>query len=173
MQRLRQRTDAEVGRFIEQGVAEPSDVGDLEIIQDRFSAQPGARILMGQSDRQSLGPGWYGAEPVAGQDLSIRWCKAEAWFYLRPQQDARRLHLRVAGGPVATNYQVSCGTIELGGGSLDDNQLRAVAFDLPEPVPAETLLEVRLTCRTFNPKEAELGDDNRHLGIRVAETWLS
>jgi hypothetical protein len=154
-------------------VAEPSYIGDLEIIQDRFSAQPGSRILMGKTDQRSLGPGWYGAEPVAGQDLSTRWCKAEAWFYLRPEQDAQTLHLRLAGGPVATDYRIFCGTIELGGGSLDDDQVRAVAFELPEPVPAETLLEVRLTCRTFNPKMAGLGEDARDLGIRLAEAWLA
>jgi len=171
----RQQTDAEVQRFIEDGVTEPSHVGDLEIIQDRFSARPESRIEMGKNDQHSLGPGWYGAEPVAGQDLGIntRWSKAEAWFYLRPTEDARTLHLRVAAGPRPTDYRVSCGTIDLGGGSVEDDQLRAVAFELPEPIPAGSLVELRIACGTFNPKAAGLGEDTRDLGIRVAEAWLA
>lgn len=173
VQALRQRTDAEVHRLIEEGVTEPSHVGDLEIIQDRFSARPGPRIVMGKSDGQSLGPGWYGAEPVPGEDLCTRWSKGEAWFYLRPTQEAKRLHLRVAAGPRPAEYRISCFSMEVGSGRIEDDQLHEISFELTPPCPKDTLVELHLACDTFNPKSSGLGDDHRDLGIRVAEAWLT
>ncbi|MCA8958706.1 MAG: glycosyltransferase family 2 protein, partial [Planctomycetes bacterium] len=82
VQRLRKLPDAALAELIERGIDEPSYIGDLEVIQDRFSAHGVARLQMGVNERRSLGPGWYGVEPVAGEPWDLRWSKARAWFYL-------------------------------------------------------------------------------------------
>jgi hypothetical protein len=172
VQRLRRVSDVGLSDFIDRGVGEPSYVGDLEVIQDRSSAQPTDHLRMGVNDGRALGPGWYAVEVVAGHDWHLRWSKGQAWFYLSAAEPVRRLRLRVSRGAIETDLHVVLGTQDLGSQPVVDHDMQLMTFELPLVQPASGLIEVRLGCATFRPSEVGGGEDQRDLGVRFAEAWL-
>lgn len=169
VQRLRKLSDRELEPLMLDGITEPTHVGDLEMIRDRSSARPGARVVMGDSDRDALGPGWHGLEPAPDGKTMQRWCKAEGWFYLTPEAPLSRIRLRASCPPETKSVALwiedeLVDRIEVGG-----EQPAEVSFSLPEPAPAGRLLECRLETSAFTPFERGWSEDRRELGILVAE----
>ena len=169
VQRLRRVTDRELAEFIEPKCAEPS-VGDLEIIQDRHSAQSSPRVQMGVNDRRSLGPGWHPPEPMEGGGF-LRWCRGRAWLYLTADSPAQRLHIRLAGVPEPNELHVTADARDLGVHGIEDHDMHVVTFDTGAPIPPGTTVEVKITCRSFRPSDRGLADP-RELGLRVLGGWL-
>ena len=171
-QRVRRVSDEDLALMMDEGVGEPSHVGDLEIVQDSSSAQADPHLLMGVNDRQSLGPGWHPVEVVDGQDWNLRWSKGRAWLYLSVPRTVTKFHARVSRGPVSTDLCVRVGAQDLGSRPVADSDMHVVSFELRAPIDARELVEVRLECGTFKPSEVDGSGDHRELGIRVAEAWL-
>ena len=171
-QRLRRVRDSELSRLISTWPGEPAFIGDLEAINDGFSARPDDRVVMGVSDRQALGPGWYGIEPRPDLGVTIRWSKARAFAYLKPKQDARRLTLLAASGPLPIELCVSAGRHVVGQRALEGGVLTEISFDLPEPLEAGLVHELRFDSKTFRPCDYGMGPDTRELGVTVAEFRL-
>jgi hypothetical protein len=82
-QRLRRVGDETFTGLIVPGLHEPSTVGDLHAIVDRYCATGRAEIHMGTADSGSLGPGWHHAEKGNNGHPGMRWSMAECWFYLQ------------------------------------------------------------------------------------------
>jgi len=171
-QRLRRVKDAELFRLISDWNGEPSFVGELEAIQDGFSARPGDRVVMGATDHRALGPGWYGIEQRPDLGVTIRWTKERAFAYLKPERDARRLHLLAASGPRPIDLAVTAGGLSAGRRTLQGGALTGIIFDLPGPLPAGQVHELRFDSQTFRPCDYGMGPDTRELGITVAEFRL-
>ena len=171
-QRIRRVSDEELAPLVEEGLGEPSHVGDLEIVQDSSSAEADPRLLMGVNDRKSLGPGWHGVEVVDGQDWNLRWSKGRAWLYLSVPRTVTKFLVRVSRGQVPTELHVQIGTQDLGSLPVADHDMHVMTFDLLTPLDARDLVEVRLGCETFCPSDEHGGGDHRTLGIRLAEAWL-
>ena len=173
VQRLRKVPDTEVLRYITPGVAEPSFVGDLEIIRDRFSARPVAHIRFGKNDKDSLGPGWHPAEGDPNGPFLVRWSKDKAWAYLQPEHAARSLWLRIAGRPRPATFRVFVDDEDLGSRTIDGKAIVAVEVPLLRPLAAGRAIEVRIETETFRPKDLGQGSDERELGLYVGEIWLA
>jgi GT2 family glycosyltransferase/glycosyltransferase involved in cell wall biosynthesis len=167
VQALRKVPDGEVVRYITPGVGEPSFVGDLEVVRDRFSATPVPKILMGRNDKDSLGPGWH---PAEGE---LRWSKGKAWFYLRPEREARTLGIRVAGRPTRAEFTLWLDDVEVGSLRHEPGEVRTHEIALARPVPAGKAVEGRLVTTTFKPKEHGPSQDERDLGLYVFEIGLA
>ncbi len=168
-QRWRRVGDAELARLISRWEGEPSFIGDLEAINDRHSARARGRVVMGESDDRCLGPGWHGVEPRPELGCSVRWTKARSWVYLKAEQPAAALRLRVAAGPRPVDLSVSQETGMVGSAHLEAGGMSDIVLPLPRPLPAGSAEEVRLDCSTFRPCDLGLGPDSRELGVLVAE----
>ena len=167
IQALRKVSDAEVLAYITPGVGEPSFVGDLEVVRDRFSAQPVPRIQMGKNDKDSLGPGWH---PLEGD---LRWSKDKAWFYLRAETAAKTFQLKVAGQPVPAQVKIYLDDVEIGTKRAEGGDVKVIEFALPEPIAAGRSVEGKLVTTTFRPKDVGGSQDERELGLYVFEIGLS
>src|SRR4030095_3053450 len=82
-QRLRRVADEAFTALIVEGLHEPSGVGDLYAIVDRYCASGRAEIHMETADSGCLGPGWHQVEKSNNGHPALRWSMAECWFYLR------------------------------------------------------------------------------------------
>ncbi|MEE2887978.1 MAG: glycosyltransferase family 2 protein [Planctomycetota bacterium] len=172
IQRSRVVSDSQLSGFVDAGVTEPAHIGDLEVIHDRHCAKGATRLSMGVNDQQSLGPGWYGPEPVAGEDYCLRWNKGRSWAYLAATEPVRSIKIRLARGPVETQLGVVMGRQDLGSQPVSANGLHIMEFPLPHEQHADQLIEIRLDCSTFRPSDLQEVGDHRVLGLQVAEVWL-
>lgn len=161
VQALRKVPDAEVMPFITPGVGEPSFVGDLEVVRDRFSAKPVPRIKMGTNDKDSLGPGWH---PLEGE---LRWSKGKAWFYLVAEQEARVVQVEVAGQPVPAEVRIFVDDVEIGMRKAEGGDRKVLEFPLPAPLPKGRAIEGKLLTTTFRPVDLGGSQDVRELGLYV------
>jgi GT2 family glycosyltransferase len=168
VQRLRRRGDSELARWIEPGVSEPSHVGDLTAIRDRFTAVAVPALVIGKTDQDSLGPGWHPREGEPG-GVQWRWTKAEAWCYLRPERDVARLRIRVGGRPMPGRVELSVDGELLPAAQHDGRGDVWLEFECPRPLPPGEVVELCLRPETFVPQQVGLGGDTRELGIPVIE----
>lgn len=167
-QRLRRRSDGELRRWIEPGVTEPSHVGDLTAIRDRFTAVAVPELVMGRTDRDALGPGWHPLEGDPGA-AQWRWTKERAWFYLCPAQDCDRVRVRVGGRPQPGNVLLELDGERAPAAWHDGRGDIWLEFHSPRLLRAGTVIEGCLLPDTFVPADLGLGPDHRVLGIPVLE----
>ncbi|MBI4879424.1 MAG: glycosyltransferase family 2 protein [Planctomycetes bacterium] len=172
-QRLRRVGDLELTRLISAWPGEPSFIGDLDAINDRHSARPESRVVMGETDGRSLGPGWHGIEPRPDLGCTVRWTKARAWVYLKAEQPAAALRLQAAAGPRPVDLVVSLETGPVGSARLEAGGMSEIVLALPRALPSGRTHEVRLDCSTFRPCDLGMGPDSRELGVLVAEVALA
>lgn len=170
-QALRQVPDSALAPLIGGGVGEPSNIGDLDAIRDRYSVDPVDRLVVGVNDAESLGSGWFPPENVADQDWNVRWTKGEAGFFLKPAAEARQLCIRLVPLPRPTTLTVVVNGVRAGTRPVAGREIEVLEFDLREPLPAGELVEGELRCGTFCPADLHGGEDRRELGLRVAEIW--
>lgn len=172
IQAHRKVSDDELRRLFSDWEGEPSFIGDLYAINDRFSAQKTDRIVMGRSDRGCLGPGWYAVEPLPDRDHGVRWTKRRAFAYLSSERPSACLVLRGAAGPLPVELKVTVGAHDLGRRTIPPGVETEVEFPFPEPLAAGVVHEVAIESSTFRPCEQGMGPDSRDLGFRVAEVSL-
>jgi GT2 family glycosyltransferase/glycosyltransferase involved in cell wall biosynthesis len=171
VQRRRRLHDGELHWVVQPGITEPSHVGDLAMIRDRFSAQGVSDLKMGRNDQDSLGPGWHPLEGDVRGDYLFRWSKGTAWFYLRPDRRVTRLLLHYGDRPTPTPLEILIDEASLGTQAMDGHS-RITEFELPQPVAAGTLLEGRLVVAPFKPVEGDASSaDVRELGLFVGRVW--
>lgn len=165
-QRLRVVSDAEARRFLVPGINEGGHQGDVDNFHDRHSAQRRQAIVMGESDKGSIGSGWHTLEKPPGAVAAYRWCKGRAWFYLEVAPGARAVQLRLAS-PIRNHaFQLFAEGQPLGGCTVDEHAGDYV-FPLPDDLPRGELLEFTIEAQTVQPKAAGLSGDIRDLGIIV------
>jgi GT2 family glycosyltransferase len=167
-QRLRTVPDATFTDLIVPGLQEPSGVGDLHAIVDRYCAKPRARITMGTDDQGSLGPGWHHPEPAAHGHDGLRWTMAESWFFLAAEQPWRTVVVTLVPQPLDTWAELWVDGLCIGRQPVPKDQPNELRWQLPTPAPAEQVIECRLVCEAFVPKERGMGGDTRELGLHVA-----
>ncbi|MFH0944400.1 MAG: glycosyltransferase family 2 protein [Planctomycetota bacterium] len=171
-QRLRTVADTRLFHLLSDWVGEPTFIGDLEAINDRFSARANDRLVMGETDGRSLGPGWYGTEPRPDLEVTVRWTKQRAWAYLKADKPVGTLEMLVASGPKPIDLVLSTDRGEVGSRHLEGGVLTRIAYEFEEPLPAGVTHEMRLDCDTFRPCDCGMGPDTRELGAMVAEIRL-
>ncbi|MBL9077500.1 MAG: glycosyltransferase family 2 protein [Planctomycetes bacterium] len=167
-QRLRQVADASYVDLIVPGFAEPTGVGDLHAIVDRFCARPRAELALGSDDAGSLGPGWHHAEPGAHGFAGLRWTMAECWFYLCRPTAWRTVVLVLVPQPLDTWAELWVDGVCVGRQDVPKDRPNELRFSLPQPAPAGGVVECRLLGGAFVPKQRGMGDDTRELGLHVA-----
>ncbi|HEX6811372.1 MAG TPA: glycosyltransferase family 2 protein [Planctomycetota bacterium] len=166
-QRLRRVGDDAYTALIVPGLHEPSAVGDLHAIVDRYCAKARAEILMGTADSGSLGPGWHHAEPKAHGHAGLRWSMRECWFYLQGSAPWTAVHMTLAPQPRDTWAELWLDGVLLQRLDVPKDTPNELRWTTPS-VPAERLVECRIECGTFVPMKEGLGQDPRELGLHVA-----
>ncbi len=157
--------------FILPGLNEGGHQGDVDCFQDRFSAAPGASIVMGTSDQKALGSGWHALEHPPGATQPYRWCKGRSWFYLDPQEGSHRLTITLAS-PIAENtVAIFAEDSKIGEVSVNA-EVGVSSFDLPSGLHDIAPWEFRLECRTVRPADKEPLGDIRDLGVILFEMRL-
>jgi glycosyltransferase involved in cell wall biosynthesis len=167
-QRLRTVPDATFKDLIVPGMQEPSGVGDLHAIVDRYCARPRARITMGADDVGSLGPGWHHAEPGAHGHNGMRWTMAECWFFLAAMKPWRTVVVLLVPQPRDTWAELWVDGICQGRQPVPRDQPNELRWTLPTAAPADQSIECRVRCQAFVPKLEGMGGDTRELGLHVA-----
>jgi len=167
-QRLRRVPDRSFLDLIVPGFHEPSAVGDLHAIVDRYSARGSADIRMGSSDRACLGPGWNHAEPGEGRYQGFRWSMAECWCYLQQPESWRQVRVDIAPQPRDTWAELWLDAVKVRRIEVQQGTPLVLEFDLADAVADGRLVECGLRCGTFSPLREGLGNDARELGLRVA-----
>lgn len=123
-------------------------------------------IVMGESDWDVLGPGWYGLErwpPV------IRWTGKKAIAYLKGQPGQVCLCIKATGSRVGPNLTIS----------VNGNPLKAYKLEpdwagiLKAPLEnGEGIIRLDLEVdETLSPRDFGEGDE-RELGVAVERIWL-
>lgn len=170
-QRLR-AVSAEVGRrFLVQGINEGGHQGDVDNFHDRFSAKRTTTVVMGESDKGSIGSGWHTLENPPGAKAAYRWCKGRAWFYLAPEADTKALWLRLAS-PIRHHAIKVYAEDRLLGSCTIDEHAGDYCFEVPADLPRGELLEFTIEAETITPKQAGLSPDIRDLGVIVFSMQL-
>ncbi|MBX3462909.1 MAG: glycosyltransferase family 2 protein [Planctomycetes bacterium] len=167
-QRLRKVPDAAFADLIVPGLQEPSGVGDLHAIVDRFCATARAQVRMGTADAGSLGPGWHHPEPPAHGHTGLRWTMAGCWFYLAAPAAWREVVVTLVPQPLDTWAELWADGVCLGRQEVPRDRAQVLRWRLPENAPAGQVVECRLRCGAFVPKDRGLGGDTRELGLHVA-----
>lgn len=167
-QKLRRVADATFADLIVPGFAEPSGVGDLHAIVDRFCAKPRAVLAIGSDDAGSLGPGWHHAEPGAHGHAGLRWTMAECWLYLSKPEPWREVVVTLVPQPLDTWAELWVDGVCVGRQDVPRDRPNELRWQLPAPAPAGAVVECRLVCDAFVPKERGMGGDTRELGLHVA-----
>jgi hypothetical protein len=140
--------------------------GDLDNFHDRFSAQKRAEMVMGESDKGSLGSGWHMLENPPDFQHAYRWCMGRAWFYLEPPAGTQALVLRLQSPVRAHRFALLAGQERLGECTIDAPG-GEYCFALPASLPRGELLEFTIEAETLQPKAAGLSGDIRDLGVMV------
>lgn len=168
-QKLRRVPDATFTDLVVPGLHEPSGVGDLHAIVDRYCADARADITMATGDAGSLGPGWHHPEPSADGKGGQRWSMAECWFYLR-RDDApwRAVRVQVVPQPLDSWVELWIDGVQAQRHALARGVAHELSWSLPAPAPTGRIVECRLVCRPFVPAKEGMGDDSRELGLHVA-----
>ncbi|MBL8728481.1 MAG: glycosyltransferase family 2 protein [Planctomycetes bacterium] len=167
-QRLRAVPDATFTDLIVPGMQEPSGVGDLHAIVDRYCAKPRARIAVGGDDAGSLGPGWHHPEPGAHGHEGLRWTMAKCWFYVAAAKPWRTVALTLVPQPLDTWAELWVDGICVGRQDVPRDRPNELRWQLPAESPADRVIECSLVCGAFVPKERGMGGDTRELGLHVA-----
>ncbi len=167
-QRLRAVPDATYADLIVPGLQEPSGVGDLHAIVDRFCATPRAQIAMGTADSGSLGPGWHHSEPAAHGHAGLRWTMAACWFFLCKPAPWRTVVVTLVPQPLDTWAELWVDGVCIGRQDVPRDRANELRWELPQPAPADAVVECRLLCDAFVPKDRGMGGDTRELGLHVA-----
>jgi hypothetical protein len=165
-QKLRAVSPAEARRFIVPGINRGGSQGDVENFHDRFSAQKRAAIVMGESDKGSIGSGWHALENPPGAPHAYRWCQGRAWFYLEPPAGTQALLLRLQSPVRAHRFALSVEQERLGECTIDA-QGGEYCFPLPASLQRGQLLEFMIEAETLQRKAVGLSDDIRDLGVIV------
>lgn len=166
-QQLRQAADATFAELIVPGFAEPSGVGDLHAIVDRYCAKGRAEIVMATGDRGCLGPGWHHPEPAADGNGGLRWSMGECWFYLQSEVLWHEVRMAVVPQPLDTWAELWIDGILVQRHTVARGVPHELAWTLPTPAKAGRLVECRLRCGTFVPQREGMGDDTRELGLHI------
>ncbi|HEX5054292.1 MAG TPA: glycosyltransferase family 2 protein [Planctomycetota bacterium] len=167
-QRLRRVADATFLDLVPKGMHEPSGVGDLYAIVDRYCAVGRAEITMATADAGSLGPGWHHPEPGPEGRGSLRWSMAECWFYLRRDAPWSSVHVSLVPQPLDTWAELRVDGLLVARLAVAKDRPHELRWTLPAPVPAGQLAECRIVCAAFVPRQHGMGDDARELGLHVA-----
>lgn len=167
-QQLRRVPDARFTDLIVPGFHEPSAVGDLHAIVDRYCAKGRAVIAMATNDDGCLGPGWHHPEPPANGQPGMRWSMAESWFYLQHEQPWNTVQVTAVPMPLDGEVELWVDGLSRGKLVVPRGQPAELRWQLPTPVPAGRLVECRWRCSAFVPKQHGMGDDTRELGLHVA-----
>ncbi|HLQ37140.1 MAG TPA: glycosyltransferase family 2 protein [Planctomycetota bacterium] len=167
-QRLRRVPDCAFLDLIVPGFHEPSTVGDLHAIVDRYSARGSADIVMCVTDRGCLGPGWNHAEPAGDRQGGVRWSMAECWCYLQRPEPWRQVRVEIAPQPRDSWAELWVEGVQVGRLEVRQGVPQVLEFTLAEAVADGRLVECSLRCGTFSPLREGLGNDARELGLRVA-----
>lgn len=179
IQRARVVSDEEMKRLIFQGpghnpVIVPSyDIVDLPLFKSKDVLIDAIR--MGESDQDSLGPGWDAAIREPGETAYHRTTAKKAFFYLRVLDPKKRwLNLDVKGVP-----KPMVGTVRMNGElcgdfSLEPEERRTLSFPCPQNQlnqhdSIECVLELNETWRPIDYYDTL---DNRPIGIHVYEATL-
>lgn len=157
--------------FILPGLNEGGHQGDVDCFQDRFSAAPGASIVMGTSDQKALGSGWHALEHPPGATQPYRWCKGRSWFYLDPQPGSHRLTITLAS-PIAENTVAIFAEDSKIGEVRVNTEVGETSFELPSGLHDIAPWEFRLECRTVRPADRDPVGDIRDLGVILFEMRL-
>ncbi len=167
-QKLRHVADATFQDLIAPGLHEPSGVGDLHAIVDRYCANARQEIVMGTADAGSLGPGWHHPEPGPDGAGGMRWSMAECWFYLRREDAAwSTVRMSVVPQPLDTWAELWADGEMVGRRELPHGAPHELEWTLPVPAEKGCIVECRAVCRTFVPMREGMGGDPRELGLHV------
>lgn len=166
-QKLRRVPDASYLSLIVPSVHEPSGVGDLHAIVDRYCAEARSPIVMAVSDKGALGPGWHHPEPGEGGQGGLRWSMAECWFFLKSEQPSTAVRLSVVPQPLPSWAELWADGICVGRQELPAGVSLDFRWQLPDIVPAGQVIECRVLCKAFVPRVSGMGGDDRELGLHV------
>ncbi len=147
------------------------------IVQDGTNLPPGRieEIVMGKSDDNVLGYGWYKLEPY-GTDTSCiyRRTKDEATAYLNVDDEEGTVSLEILSISQITGKKV-CGTvvvnnISVGQFDLVADNWREITFEIGKNIVQKTNGVLKIALRietTWKPGEVLKTDDKRILGVGV------
>ncbi|MEO6597051.1 MAG: glycosyltransferase family 2 protein, partial [Planctomycetota bacterium] len=167
-QRLRRTADATFTSLIVPGMHEPSGVGDLHAIVDRYCAKGRAVITMVTQDTGSLGPGWHHPEPGSEGHGGLRWTMAECWFYLQSERPWSKVHMTLVAQPLDSWAELWVDGLLVERVTVAKNQPNELCWTLATAQPAGQLAECRIVCSAFVPMQHGMGGDSRELGLHVA-----
>ncbi len=167
IQKLRRVPDASYLSLIVPGVHEPTGVGDLHAIVDRYCAEARSPIVMAISDKGALGPGWHHPEPGEGGQGGLRWSMAECWFFLKSDRPSTAVRLSVVPQPLPSWAELWADGICVGRQDLPAGTSHDFRWQLPDTVPAGQVIECRVLCKAFVPRTEGMGGDDRELGLHV------
>ena len=166
-QRLRRVADEAFTALIVEGLHEPSGVGDLYAIVDRYCASGRAEIHMETADSGSLGPGWHQVEKSNNGHPALRWSMAECWFYLRGTSPWSAVLMSLVPQPRDTWAELWFDGVQMQRLQVPQGSPNQLRWTVPT-VAAGRLVECRVRCGTFVPMREGLGQDSRELGLHVA-----
>lgn len=167
-QKLRRVADATFTGLLVPGFGEPSGVGDLHAIVDRYCASARQEIVMATADAGSLGTGWHHAEPSPDGKGGQRWSMAECWFYLRSDAPVRGVQMTVQPQPLDSWAELQVDGIVVQRLEVARGVPHRLEWTLPRPAPANAVVECRVRCGAFVPAKQGMGGDTRELGLYVA-----
>lgn len=165
VQKLRKGPVEDIRRLFLPGVKESGHQGDIMSFHDRFSAQPQHEIVMGESDTQSLGPGWHVAERPPAPEVANRWCKGRAWFYLQPGPEHTGVKLSVASPLEPHAMKLFVEDREIAARTV--SATCEVDALIPEDLRIGRILEFRIESESMRPIDHDMGPDVRELALVV------
>lgn len=144
-------------------------------LYERSPAKP-ARIVMGENDGSSLGPGWANLHAAGPSGEKVRRLSPDAWFFLprAPGTDGV-MEIAFMGCLVKTlSGEVCANGVRVGPFALDKNERRTIRFPLSREIPGDDVWECRIVAAEgWRPDDHFRNGDCRLLGPSVGTITLS
>ncbi len=127
----------------------------------------GEEILMGDSDWDVLGKGWYGLENAPPR---FRWTERKATAYMRGHEGAAKLLIRSLTGPDGLGLSVSVNRVASRKFIVGTNW---TVLEVPLKGVTSDILRVDLVAeRSWVPDELLGNGDLRQLGVAIERMWI-
>jgi len=126
-------------------------------------------IVMGESDWDVLGPGWYDLE---NWPPKVRWTGKMATAYLRRGEKSKEICVKAMTSFQGLVVWISANDERMGEDRLDPSKwtvLRAPLPDIGDDSPLKVGIEV---LETWVPEVVAGNDDRRELGLAVERSWV-
>lgn len=129
----------------------------------------GEEIIMGESDWNVLGSGWYDLEIWPPM---VRWTEKRATAYLRKGEGSRELCAKVSTSLPGLVVWIFVDDKRVGEFRLDTPGWEVLRVDLKDP-GASGRLKVKIEVeKTWIPEDVVGNDDRRDLGVAVERIWV-